>query len=103
MLRYVSPGMDAEAYLAVWRVSAWEDEGKEAEAAAAAAAASGGDGGGGTEELCLSGAVVLLRHGGGSALGLQRSFQELSPSNMGIRDHDKERYAAAAVRASGLV
>ena len=46
--------------------------------------------------------MVLLRRGGGSALGLQRSFQELHPSNMGISDHAKERYAAAAVRASGL-
>ncbi len=95
----MSADTGTDTYLAVWRMTAWEDEGQESAAAAAAAAASGSSG---TEELCLSGAVVLLRRSGGSALGMQRSFQELHPSAMGIRDHGKHSYASAALRASGL-
>ena len=96
----MSADTDTATYLAVWRMTAWEDEGHESAAAAAAAAAASGSSG--TEELCLSGAVVLLRRSGGSALGMQRSFQELHPSAMGIRDHGKHSYASAALRASGL-
>jgi len=84
-------------------MTAWEDEVHESAAAAAATSgSSGSSGSSGTEELCLSGAVVLLRRSGGSALGMQRSFQELHPSAMGIRDHGKHSYASAALRASGL-